>query len=270
MKEVDKEKTVKYIMLTIMEGLGPVFDNSILNICGDITACFSMSDEDILQCAAKSIIAKRKVKAFLDQRNDRFIRDSAEEILSRADASGIDIVTYEDIRYPERFKGLADVPVLLYVKGKLRINEYADSVGIVGARRCTQEGKEKSIITAEKAVKNNSAVISGMAKGIDSYAHTAAIKGNGYTIAVLGSGADICYPKEHEKLYEEIIKTGCVLSEYPPGTTPINFYFPMRNRLIAALSDKLYVIDVGRNSGTSSTVESGERYGREIELMAGI
>ena len=79
-----------------------------------------------------------------------------------------------------------------------------------------------------------------------------------------------CHIKEHEKLYEEIIKTGCVLSEYPPGTTPKNFYFPMRNRLIAALSDKLYVIDVGRNSGTSSTIESGERYGREIELMAGI
>ena len=267
MKEVDKEKIEKYIMLSIMNGLGPVFDNSIINICGDITACFSMSEEDILQCAAKSCIPKRKVKAFLEQKNDSFIRDSAEEILSRADASGIDIVTYEDIRYPERFKGLADVPVLLYVKGKLRINEYADSVGIVGARRCTQEGKEKSIITAEKAVKNNSAIISGMAKGIDSYAHTAAIKGNAYTIAVLGSGPDICYPKEHEKLYEEIIKTGCVLSEYPPGTTPINFYFPMRNRLIAALSDKLFVIDAGRNSGTRSTIESGEKYGREIELV---
>ena len=219
MNDVDKDITVKYIMLSIMEGLGPVFDNSIIDICGNITACFSMSDEEILRSTAQSFIPQRKVKSFLGQRNDSFIRDSAEEILLKAENAGIDIVTYEDIRYPERFKGLADVPVLLYVKGKLRINEYADSVGIVGTRRCTQEGKEKSIITAEKAVKNNSAIISGMAKGIDSYAHTAAIKGNGYTIAVLGSGADICYPKEHEKLYEEIIKTGCVLSEYPPETS---------------------------------------------------
>ena len=77
----------------------------------------------------------------------------------------------------------------------------------------------------------------------------------------------IWYPKEHEKLYEEIIKTGCVLSEYPPGTTPKNFYFPMRNSLIAALSDKLFVIDVGRNSGTSSTIESGKKYGREIAMF---
>ena len=86
--------------------------------------------------------------------------------------------------------------------------------------------KEKSITTAEKAVKNKSAVISGMAKGIDSYAHTAAIKGNGYTIAVLGSGPDICYPKEHEKLYEDIVKTGCVLSEYPPRNHAKKLLFP--------------------------------------------
>ena len=266
----DKEKIEKYIMLSIMDGLGPVFDNSIIGICGGIDACFSMSDEDILHNAAKSFISQRKVKAFLAQRNDSFIRDAAERILSEAEGAGMDIVTYEDIRYPDRFKGLVDVPALLYVKGELRINEYVDSVGIVGARRCSHEGKEKAIIAAERAVSENKVVISGMAKGIDSYAHTATIKGNGYTIAVLGSGADICYPKEHEKLYEEIIKTGCILSEYPPGTTPKNFHFPMRNRLIAALSDKLYVIDVGRNSGTSSTVESGERYGREIEVMAGI
>lgn len=268
MHEVDKDIKVKYIMLSIMEGLGPVFDNSIIGICGNITACFSMPDEEILRTTAKSFIPQRKVKAFLGQRKDSFIRDSAEEILLKAENTGIDIVTYEDKHYPQRFKGLADVPVLLYVKGKLRINDYKDSVGIVGARRCSREGKGKSITIAEKAVMCNSAVISGMAKGVDSYAHTAAIKGKGYTIAVLGNGADICYPKEHEKLYEEIIRTGCVLSEYPPGTTPREFCFPMRNRLIAALSDKLFVIDVGRNSGTRSTIESGEKYGREIVSVA--
>ena len=129
---------------------------------------------------------------------------------------------------------------------------------------CTMEGKEKAIDIATYSVKGNTAVISGMAKGIDSYAHTAALRNQGYTIAVLGNGTDICYPKEHEKLYEKIAEQGCILSEYPLGTLPRRYNFPKRNRLIAALSDKLYVIDPDRNSGTISTVESSKKYGREV------
>ena len=106
-----------------------------------------------------------------------------------------------------------------------------------------------------------------MAKGIDSYAHTAAIKSGGYTIAVLGNGPDICYPKEHERLYEEISVSGCILSEYPPGTETREYRFPKRNRLITALSDRLYVVDAGRNSGTQSTVEKGWEYGREVYIV---
>ena len=107
-----------------------------------------------------------------------------------------------------------------------------------------------------------------MAKGIDSYAHTAALKSHGYTIAVFGNGVDICYPKEHARLYEEIAEHGCIVSEYPPGTQPREYTFPKRNRLIAALSDKLYVIGAGRNSGTKSTVEYGKKYSKEIVEIA--
>lgn len=89
---------------------------------------------------------------------------------------------------------------------------------------------------------------------------------DGYTVAVLGNGVDICYPREHDKLYEEIAESGCILSEYPLGTVPREYYFPLRNRLIAALSDWLYVIEAGRHSGTVSTVESGEKYGREVKM----
>ena len=103
-----------------------------------------------------------------------------------------------------------------------------------------------------------------MAKGIDAYAHTAAIKNGGYTIAVLGNGPDICYPGEHIHLYEMIIKNGCVMSEYPPGTKPRQYMFPRRNHLIAALSDEVFVIDTGRNSGTKTTVEACEIYGRNV------
>ena len=156
------------------------------------------------------------------------------------------------------------MPVVLYAKGELRVNDFDDTLGIIGSRRCTLEGKEITIETATKAVNNNTAIISGMAKGIDSYAQTAVIKSKGYTIAVLGNGANICYPKEHERLYEKIAESGCILSEYPPGTGPRRYMFPRRNRLIAALSDRLVVIDAGRNSGTESTVKYSMKYGREV------
>jgi DNA processing protein len=149
----------------------------------------------------------------------------------------------------------------------LRINEFTGCAAIVGARGWTAEGKGMAIDFATRAVESGSAVISGMAKGIDSYAHTAALKANGYTIAVLGNGVDICYPKEHDKLYAEIVKRGCVLSEYPPGTEPREYFFPKRNRLIAALSDKIYVVEAGRHSGTQTTVESGRKYSKTVVNM---
>jgi DNA processing protein len=83
----------------------------------------------------------------------------------------------------------------------------------------------------------------------------------------LGSGPDICYPSEHEKLYGEIIKNGCIVSEYPPGTLPRNYTFPARNRLIAALSDEIVVIDAGAHSGTESTVRAAVKYGRRVESI---
>ena len=210
------------------------------------------------------LIGKNKISSFVLQRKDIDLRSRAEELLETSKSLGTDVLTREDDSFPNRFKYIKEMPVVLYAKGCFKINEYESSAGIVGARRCSPEGKMKAIELANSVAGCGTAVISGMAKGIDSYAHTAAIKSQGYTIAVLGNGVDICYPKEHDRLYEKIAKTGCVLSEYPPGTVPKEYYFPRRNRLIAALSDTLYVIDAGRHSGTESTIESSRKYGREV------
>lgn len=103
-----------------------------------------------------------------------------------------------------------------------------------------------------------------MAKGIDSYAHTAVLKNGGYTVAVLGNGLDQCYPGEHQNLMECIIRQGMVLSEYPPGTPPYRYNFPRRNRIIAALLEELYVIESGSRSGARTTVEYCEKYGHRV------
>ena len=268
MKDADKTKILKYMVLTQIKGLGAVSQKALLNICGNIENCFDAGYDDLIKADGERLIGRKRMESFTDQRNDKELWDRAEAILQLSGSLEINVITYEDIVFPDRLRNIKDVPVVLYAKGTLKINSYRESIGVVGARRCTTEGKRLAIDTATMAVTANAAVISGMAKGIDSYAHTAAIKSNGYTISVLGNGVDICYPKEHEKLYAEIAEHGCILSEYPPGTPPREYNFPKRNRLIAGLSDKLYVIDAGRNSGALSTVDHSKEYGRKV-IMCG-
>ncbi|MEQ8199576.1 MAG: DNA-processing protein DprA, partial [Clostridiaceae bacterium] len=136
--------------------------------------------------------------------------------------------------------------------------------GIVGARRCTEYGKRIATEAAEFLAERGIAVISGMAKGIDGYAHTACINSGGYTIAFLGCGIDIAYPEEHRKLMEKIKETGAVISEYPPGTKPNGKNFPERNRLIAAFSKELLVVEAGENSGALITADFAKKYKRTV------
>lgn len=261
----DKElKILRYIALTQMKGLGPVSQNALLDICGDIDGCFKANYNDLINAASMKLIGKSQIESFIIQREDKELLIRAKEIQRSVLSSEMEVAVREDSIFPDRLRKIKDIPVVLYIRGILRINEFRKSIGIVGARRCSSEGKKYAIDIATEAVGEDTAVISGMAKGIDAYAHTAALKAKGYTIAVLGNGADICYPKEHGRLYEEIAERGCIVSEYPPGTIPREYNFPRRNRLIAALSDKLYVIEAGRNSGTRSTVENSKKYGREV------
>lgn len=259
-----------YVRLSMMKGIGPVTANRLLDLCGGIEVCFCMSYEEMIQKEADNRgnidVSERQIKNFTSQRSNSESVDHAKQILREAEQKRISIITREDQEYPQRFLGIDEMPILLYVKGRLRVNSFDNVIGIVGARRCSKESKEKAIQIATERVADGCAVISGMAKGIDSYAHTATIKSDGYTVAVLGCGADICYPREHEKLYDAVIKNGCIVSEYPPGNSPRSYLFPRRNRLIAALSDELYVIDAGRHSGTESTVAFAEKYRRIVHM----
>ena len=270
-----KDTVEKYIRFTLIPDFGILSQNRLLEMCGNIDNCFILSLEDFL-CMNKNAdkntrISRERIEKFVNFRESQEIIEKTQMVIEDCKSKGIEIITKDSNKYPNRFGGLTDMPLVLYVKGNLKINEYNRSIGVVGARRCSREGKATSIEATENELKNGSAIISGMAKGIDSYAHTAAIINKGYTIAVLGNGPDVCYPKEHDKLYEMVVENGCVLSEYLPGTTPRNYMFPKRNRLIAALSDVLYVVDIGTHRDTETTVEACRTYKRKIiRLQAGI
>jgi DNA processing protein len=180
----------------------------------------------------------------------------------------ITYVTKQDSNYPERLKNICQAPFGLYIKGKLPQKE-RKALAIVGARNCTIYGREIAKYLAGAIAREGIDIISGLARGIDSYAHLGAIRGKGKTYAVLGCGIDICYPKENLNLYMEIQQNGGILSEFSLGSSPLAFNFPIRNRIISGLSDGVLVIEAKEKSGSLITVDIGLEQGKEIYAVPG-
>ena len=285
---------VYYLWLTKISGIGPVTQHALLEELNTPEAVYYASEEKLLRTG----MTENRIRLILEARD----LDDARQELEQCREQGIFLMTYRDEIYPKELRSVLDLPVLLYGKGKpelfgpnasLEIDfgekwqpfgpDYVPTeldwwwkdeplincpdrrVGVIGARRCTREDKEKCINRVKRIGEDNpgAIIISGGAKGIDGYAHTAAIKNGLRTIAFVGTGPDLCYPREHRELFEQISEQGMILSEYPPGTAAYPSHFPRRNRLIAAWSDEMYVIGAGRNSGTRSTVQYFHKYHKE-------
>ncbi len=170
--------------------------------------------------------------------------------------------------YRELLNYIANPPETLYYAGDLSIASKA-SIAVVGARKATPYGKWAAYGFAKKLSEYGIGVVSGMAYGIDSYAHKGAVENQGKTIAVLGCGIDICYPDSNRGLREDILNEGLVISEYEPGTPPMPFRFPMRNRIISGLCIGTIVVEAGISSGSLITAECAAEQGRNIYALPG-
>lgn len=171
--------------------------------------------------------------------------------------------------YPEKLKNINGKPRELYCLGNLELLNYK-SIAVIGSRNYSNYGKRAAMEFSYNLAKENICIVSGMARGIDSFAHEATLKAKGKTIAVLGSGLDVIYPKENIKLYEDIIKNdGLIISEYPLGTPPRKQNFPARNRIISGLSDGVLVIEARKNSGTNITVDFALEQGKDVFVIPG-
>jgi DNA processing protein len=174
-----------------------------------------------------------------------------------------------DPGFPERLFHIPDSPRGLYVKGQLP-REHIPSVAIVGARNCSVYGKNTALWFGEVLARNGVQVISGMARGIDGYAHRGALKAEaGKTFAVLGSGADVCYPAGNRDVYDRLPQRGGVLSESPPGTPPLAHLFPLRNRLISGLADAVLIIEAKEKSGSLITADCALEQGKDVYAVPG-
>lgn len=194
-------------------------------------------------------------------------KDRAAEIYEICINKGIKLIFHKDADYPKLLRHIDKPPRILYKLGSGSINDRA--VSIVGSRHSTYNGETVAYDMARDLVKNGYSIVSGMAKGIDYFAHSGALKARGKTIAVLGSGVDVIYPYANRVLYEEICESGAVISEYPPGTKPTRYNFPLRNRIISGLSLGTVVVEAGEKSGSLITAGYAGTYGRNVYAVPG-
>lgn len=171
--------------------------------------------------------------------------------------------------YPEKLKNISSPPKQLFCLGNLELLS-KKSIAIIGSRNYSDYGKRVTFDFSFGLAKNDVCIVSGLARGIDSFAHKAALEMKGKTIAVLGSGLDVIYPKENTQLYHDIIANdGLIISEYPLGTKPEKQHFPARNRIISGLSDGVLVIEARKNSGTNITVDFALEQGKDVFVIPG-
>ncbi len=188
--------------------------------------------------------------------------------LEHARRFGARLVTLEDEEYPALLRASSDPPPVLYVWGRL-LREDALAVAIVGSRRATPRGTLLAERIAGDLAGRGFCIVSGLARGIDAAGHRGALRESGRTVAVLGSGLNRIYPREHQKLAEAIAARGAVVTEFPFGTPPLKHHFPERNRVIAWLSWTTIVIEAGRDSGSLITASLATDEGRMVHAMPG-
>ncbi|MGV8905525.1 MAG: DNA-processing protein DprA [Acetobacterium sp.] len=244
-----------WIWLSVLKGFGPVTQKRLLQHLKTPDCIYNSSEDELLSIAGIGPKLAQSIRA-------AHSLDGAFSILEELHQEGIKILSYDDPLYPNIAKEMGDAPIVLYYKGTLREN--SPGVGIVGSRRCTGYGKQVVIEAAQYLAQHGIAVISGLAKGIDGYAHTACLKAGGYTIAFLGNGLDVNYPKEHAALQAGIVENGAVISEFLPKTKARPEHFPRRNALISSWSQKLLVVEAAMTSGALITAQLSESLGREV------
>lgn len=181
--------------------------------------------------------------------------DHAMQVLERCHELGIQVLTPESDKYPPALKAWSGTPCVLFAKGNIPDWESIFTIGVVGTRRLSVYGKEVTEKLSRDIADSGAVIVSGFAEGADTIAATCAVDSGSPTIAVLGCGIDIIYPAKNKKLYERVLEKGLFISEHQPGTAPAYFNFPVRNKLIVALSQCLLVTEAPMKSGAMITAK---------------
>lgn len=251
------------IALTLLPKIGVINGKKLIAYCGGIQEAFSATKSDLLKIPGISI---KLVRAILDDRNK--ILERAEKEAEFVRKNEIQAIFYLDKEYPQRLKQCEDSPLLLYYKGNADLNKQK-IISIVGTRTPSEYGKTMVAKIVKDLAKINPLIVSGLAYGIDITSHKAALKNNLETVGVLGSSLDWIYPKQNESIALEMIQKGGLLSEFMSKTKPDRQNFPMRNRIVAGMSDLTLVIESGAKGGSLITAKLAFDYNRDVMALPG-
>lgn len=249
------------IALTLVPGIGVVNGKKLVAYCGGAEAVFCEKKKALTQISG---ISENTIKSLVSQ---DVIRQAEAEMLF-VEKHGIKPLFYLDHDYPKRLKHCHDSPMMLYYKGNADLNA-AKTVGVVGTRNITDYGRYAAEKIIEDLSSDNVLIISGLAHGVDSVAHRAALKYNLATVGVLGHGMQTIYPAENRNLSIKMLEKGGVLTEFVSGTKPDRENFPMRNRIVAGMVDCLIVVESALKGGAMITADIANSYDREVFAVPG-
>lgn len=253
------DKEIKYwLALGRVKGLELFFLKGLFDRFGGPEGIFSAGRAEL---GSFSTALAENVEAFQEW-------DWVEREIELIEEKGARVITYDDHDYPAPLKEICDPPCLLYAKGG-GYDASRPAVAVVGTRHPTHYGLKMSEVLARDLSSMGVAVVSGMARGCDTAAHKGALSSGGMTVAVLGTGVDVPYPRENKRLYEEIAEKGLVITELPMSTPPAPYNFPKRNRVISGLSAGVVVVEAPLRSGALMTARLALEYNREVLSVPG-
>lgn len=255
---MNKDERYYAYWLCNLPGVGSRTIDKLLQLCGNAKGVYDAPNDIWEQIGRKSLAETACQKVHWD----------FEKEYLRMEEKGIRFLLQEDDEYPNHLREIPDPPFALFVKGEVP-KEKRLSVAVIGARDCSEYGravaKELGRCLGECGVQ----VISGMARGIDGISQESCLRTGGISFGVLGSGVDVCYPKQNRVLYDRLLERGGIISEYVPGTMPRPQNFPPRNRIVSGLADVVVVIEARNKSGTLITVDMALEQGREVYVVPG-
>lgn len=256
------ENTRDLIALSLVSDLGAIRFKHLLDYFGSPRAILEADEDELRNVGGIG----GKIASEISSLNSK--PRLIQEELKKIERSKVSVISIFDKDYPVNLKSIYDPPFILYIKGKI-IPEDVSAVAIVGTRRLSEYGKAATEKIVKGLIARKATIVSGMARGIDTVAHRTALSCGGRTIAVLGSGINVCYPPENRRLFEQIAQEGAVISEFPMSTAPERYNFPVRNRVISGLSLGVVVIEAGRKSGALITADMALEQGREVFAVPG-
>ena len=249
-----------WLALKLTQGVGNVGFKNLVTAFGSPPAVFEAPVAALQQVPHITQKAARNIQGFNDWQ-------PVDRELEMADRLGVSIVTSDSPLYPPLLLNIYDFPPVLYLKGTLAQSDLP--LAVVGSRMASTYGRYTTERLCRELALSGITIVSGMARGIDSAAHTGALAGKGRTVAVLGSGLDVVYPPENRELFERIAESGAVITEFPFSTRPVAANFPARNRIISGISLGVVVVEAGEKSGSLITARVALEQGREVFAVPG-